>query len=88
MLVVTYHEAELAGLVERVAEAIERYRAGEIDVHDVEQAVVEVACIDAEDADLVAVRRGHVEPRLPVLAMPRPYAACVQPCLRPERVPR
>src|SRR5881397_3839252 len=39
VLVVTYHEAELAGLVERVAEAIERYRAGELDVHDVDEVI-------------------------------------------------
>lgn len=38
-LVVTYHEAELAGLVEHVAEAIERYRAGELDVHDVDEVI-------------------------------------------------
>lgn len=38
-LVATYHEAELAGLVERVAEAIERYRAGEIDVFDVDDVI-------------------------------------------------
>ena len=38
-LVATYHEAELAGLVERVAEAIERYRAGELQVHDVDELI-------------------------------------------------
>ena len=38
-LVATYHEAELAGLVEHVAEAIERYRAGELDVHDVDEVI-------------------------------------------------
>jgi len=38
-LVVTYHEAELAGLVEHIAEAIERYRAGELDVHDVDEVI-------------------------------------------------
>ncbi len=38
-LVVSYYEAELAGLVERVAEAIERHRAGEIDVHDVDELI-------------------------------------------------
>jgi len=38
-LVATYHEAELAGLVEHVAEAIERYHAGEIDVHDVDELI-------------------------------------------------
>ena len=38
-LVATYHEAELAGLVERVAEAIELYRAGELDVHDVDEVI-------------------------------------------------
>jgi hypothetical protein len=37
--VATYHQAELAGLVEYVAEAIERYRAGEIDVHDVDELI-------------------------------------------------
>jgi hypothetical protein len=38
-LVGAYHEAELAGLVEHVAEAIERYRAGEIDVHEVDDVI-------------------------------------------------
>ena len=38
-LVATYHEAELAGLVEHVAEAIERYRAGELDLHDVDEII-------------------------------------------------
>jgi hypothetical protein len=38
-LVASYHEAELAGLVEHVAEAIERYRAGELDVHDVDELI-------------------------------------------------
>jgi hypothetical protein len=38
-LVATYHEAELAGLVEHVAEGIERYRAGELDVHDVDEVI-------------------------------------------------
>jgi len=38
-LVATYHEAELAGLVEHVAEAIERYHAGELDVHDVDEVI-------------------------------------------------
>jgi hypothetical protein len=38
-LVATYHEAELAGLVEHVAEAIERYRAGGLDVHDVDEVI-------------------------------------------------
>jgi hypothetical protein len=38
-LVATYHEAELAGLVEHVAEAIERYRAGELSVHDVDEVI-------------------------------------------------
>ena len=38
-LVATYHEAELAGLVEHVAEAIERYRAGQRNVHDVDEVI-------------------------------------------------
>ena len=38
-LVATYPEAELGGLVEHVAEAIERYRAGELDVHDVDEVI-------------------------------------------------
>ncbi len=38
-LVLTYYEAELAGLVEHVAEAIERYRAGKLDVHDVDEII-------------------------------------------------
>ena len=39
VLVATYHEAELAGLLEHVAEAIERYRAGELDAHDVDEVI-------------------------------------------------
>ena len=35
----TYHEAELAGLVEHVTEAIERYDAGELDVYDVDEVI-------------------------------------------------
>ena len=38
-LVATYHEAELAGLLEHVAEAIERYPAGELDAHDVDEVI-------------------------------------------------
>jgi hypothetical protein len=38
-LVATYYEAELAGLVEQVAAAIERYRAGDLDVHDVDEVI-------------------------------------------------
>lgn len=38
-LVATYHEAELAGLVEHVADAIRRYHAGELDVHDVDETI-------------------------------------------------
>lgn len=38
-VVTTYHEAELAGLVQHVAEAIERYRAGELDVHEMDQVM-------------------------------------------------
>ena len=39
VLVATYYEAELAGLLEHVAEAIERYRAGELDVHAVDEVI-------------------------------------------------
>jgi N-methylhydantoinase B len=38
-VVATYHEAELAGLVEHVAAVIEHYRAGELDVHDVDEVI-------------------------------------------------
>jgi len=37
--VAAYYEAELAKLVEHVAKAIERYRAAEIDVHDVDDVI-------------------------------------------------
>jgi hypothetical protein len=37
--VAAYHEAELAKLVEHVEAAIGRYRAGEIDVHDVDDVI-------------------------------------------------
>ena len=35
----TYHEAELAKLVEQVENAIARYRAGEVDVHNVDSVI-------------------------------------------------
>jgi hypothetical protein len=38
-LVATYYEAELAALVEHVADAIERHRTGELDVHDVDEVI-------------------------------------------------
>ena len=34
-----YHEAELAKLVERVEDAVARYRAGENDVYDVDEVI-------------------------------------------------
>jgi hypothetical protein len=34
-----YYEAELAKLVERVEQAVARYRAGEIDIHDVDDVI-------------------------------------------------
>jgi hypothetical protein len=38
-LVHAYHEAELAGLVEHVAQAIDRYRAGELDAFEVDELI-------------------------------------------------
>jgi hypothetical protein len=38
-LVATYHEAELAGLLEHVADALERYRAGDIDAFAVDEVI-------------------------------------------------
>ena len=38
-LVATYYEAELAALVEHVADAIERHRTGELDVHGVDEVI-------------------------------------------------
>ena len=35
----TYYEQELAKLLERVGEAIDKYRAGELDVHDVDDLI-------------------------------------------------
>jgi hypothetical protein len=34
-----YYEAELAKLVERVEQALARYRADELDIHDVDDAI-------------------------------------------------
>jgi hypothetical protein len=34
-----YYEAELAKLVERVEQALARYRAGEIDIHEVDDVI-------------------------------------------------
>jgi hypothetical protein len=36
-VVAEYHQAELDGLVARVGEAIDRYRAGNLDAFDVDQ---------------------------------------------------
>jgi hypothetical protein len=36
---VTYHEAELAGLIGHVAEALERYRADELDAFGVDETL-------------------------------------------------
>jgi len=38
-LVATYYEAELAGLVEHVAQAIERYRADDLDVDGIDEVI-------------------------------------------------
>ena len=38
-LVAEYHQAELDGLVARVGEAIDRYRAGDLDAFDVDQVL-------------------------------------------------
>jgi hypothetical protein len=38
-LVAAYHEARLADLIEHVAEAIDRYRAGEVDAYAVDETV-------------------------------------------------
>jgi hypothetical protein len=37
--VASYHEAELAALVEHVAESVDRYRAGEIDAFVVDETI-------------------------------------------------
>lgn len=37
--VAAYHEAQLAGLVARVGEAIDRFRGGELDAFDVDQVL-------------------------------------------------
>ncbi|WP_198153754.1 hypothetical protein [Catenuloplanes japonicus] len=38
-MVAAYHEAELVALVDRVGEAVDRYRADEIDAFDVDRAL-------------------------------------------------
>ena len=38
-LIATYHQAELAGLLEHVADAIEHYRKGELDVFEVDEVI-------------------------------------------------
>lgn len=38
--VATYHEAELSGLVAHVGEAIDKFRAGELDAFDVDQVLL------------------------------------------------
>ncbi|MFF1820117.1 hypothetical protein ACFVWG_22630 [Kribbella sp. NPDC058245] len=37
--VATYHEAQLAALVQRVAEAVDRHRAGELDAFEVDEVI-------------------------------------------------
>ena len=38
-MVAEYHQAELGDLVARVGEAVDRYRAGELDAFDVDQVL-------------------------------------------------
>jgi hypothetical protein len=38
-VVAAYHNAELGGLVARVGEAVDRYRAGELDAFDVDRVL-------------------------------------------------
>ena len=38
-MVAEYHRAELVGLLARVAEAVDRYRGGELDAFDVDQVL-------------------------------------------------
>ena len=38
-LVVTYHEAELANLLDHVAQALDRHRAGELDAFEVDDVI-------------------------------------------------
>ena len=38
-LVATYHEARLADLLEHVADALERYRTGELDAYAVDEVI-------------------------------------------------
>jgi len=38
-VVAEYHRAELVGLLARVAEAVDRYRGGELDAFDVDQVL-------------------------------------------------
>lgn len=38
-LVAAYHEARLADLIEHVAEALDRYRAGEVDTYAVDETI-------------------------------------------------
>lgn len=37
--VAAYHETELAGLIEHIATGVDRFRAGEIDIHDVDEII-------------------------------------------------
>lgn len=39
LVIAEYHEAELGNLVARVGEAVDRYRAGELDAFDVDQVL-------------------------------------------------
>jgi len=39
--VASYHEAQLAALVQRVAEAVDRHRAGELDAFEVDEVIVQ-----------------------------------------------
>ena len=38
-MVAAYHEARLAELVQRVGEAVDRFRAGEVDAFDADQVI-------------------------------------------------
>ena len=69
--VASYHEAQLAGLVERVGSAVDRFRGGQLDVFDVDHILFQYSraakelwkFCNLDDPELVA---GLIRDRPPV----------------------
>jgi len=57
--VAAYHEARLAELVQRVGEAIDRFRVGEVDAFDIDQVIPVQPCREGA-LEVLQPSRGRV----------------------------